>query len=78
MLTDDEAEAKLLPMSAAWNCEGWEVGCLIDPGSEGDGEGILLLSVVVDAWPETSWMILVIKLLWFRVSLGHWRHGLIK
>lgn len=50
-LTDDEAAAKLLPIGAPGKCEGWEVGCLIDPGSEGDGEGILLLSVVLDVWP---------------------------
>ena len=50
-LTDDEAAAKLLPIGAPGKCEGWEVGCLIDPGSEGDGEGMLLLSVVLDVWP---------------------------
>ena len=50
-LTDDEAAAKLLPMGAPGKCEGWEVGCLIDPGSEGDGEGMLLRSGVLDVWP---------------------------
>jgi len=52
---DDEAAAKLLPMGATGKCEGWEVGCLIDPGSEGDGEGMLLRSGVLDVWPLSCW-----------------------